>query len=150
MSERKQRGRRSTLARNGQQPAQKVSLVVLPLVVGLVLIALIAGAILSVGMAQGRTGQPWAASSGRGRNLDSASTAEPLATQPIPYPAIPRISLEDAQARLRSGRAVLVDVRSRVSYDKSHAAGSLSIPEDEIEARIHDLPHDRDLILYCT
>ena len=97
-----------------------------------------------------RPGQLSAASVGPGRDPNPVSTALPLATQPIPYPQVPRISLESAQALLNSGQAALVDVRSRVSYDKAHAVGALSLPEDEMEAQIEGLPSDRALILYCT
>jgi hypothetical protein len=97
-----------------------------------------------------RPGQLSAANVGPGRDPNPVSTALPLATQPIPYPQVPRISLERAQSLLSLGQAVLVDVRSRVSYDKSHAAGALSLPEDEMEAQVDGLPSDRALILYCT
>jgi rhodanese-related sulfurtransferase len=48
------------------------------------------------------------------------------------------------------GQAVLVDVRSKASYDKSHAAGAISMPEEEVGARVDELPQDKDIILYCT
>jgi rhodanese-related sulfurtransferase len=41
-------------------------------------------------------------------------------------------------------------VRSRESYDKPHAAGAIAIPEEEIAARLNELPRDKDVILYCT
>jgi hypothetical protein len=80
----------------------------------------------------------------------SVSTAEPQALQPLPYPDVARASLQQAVDRLDRGRALLVDVRSSLSYDKAHAAGALSIPEAEIEGRLDELPRDKELILYCT
>jgi 3-mercaptopyruvate sulfurtransferase SseA len=90
------------------------------------------------------------ASTTSGEASASADTAQPLPTQPIPNPLVPRISLDEAQTRLEQGQAVLIDVRSRESYDQAHAAGALSFPEEEVDARLGELPRDKDLILYCT
>jgi rhodanese-related sulfurtransferase len=59
-----------------------------------------------------------------------------------------RISVEEAKAQIDDGQAVLVDVRSRVFYDESHAAGAISAPETELDAYVDDLPRDRSLVLY--
>jgi hypothetical protein len=77
-------------------------------------------------------------------------TAQPLLTAEIPYPKVPRISLEEAKGKLDSGQAVLIDVRSKESYDQAHAGGALSIPEEKMDARLSELPRDQLLILYCT
>ena len=78
----------------------------------------------------------------------TAATAQGLATRAIPYPSVPRISLEETLPKLEQGEAILVDVRSRLSYEKEHAAGATSVPEDEIDARLGELPRDQDLVLY--
>jgi 3-mercaptopyruvate sulfurtransferase SseA len=79
-------------------------------------------------------------------------TVQPQPTQPVPFPDVPRISLQETQARLNRGEALLIDVRSRELYDQSHASGALSFPEQDIEARLDepDLARDKMLILYCT
>jgi hypothetical protein len=77
-------------------------------------------------------------------------TVQPQPTQPIPFPEVPRISLQETQTRLEKGEALLIDVRSRELYDQAHASGALSFPEQEIEARLDELPRDKLLILYCT
>jgi len=74
-------------------------------------------------------------------------TSQALATRQIPYPAVARTSLQEAIAKIDAGEAVLVDVRSRAAYEASHAAGSISFPEEEIEARLDELPEDRAWIL---
>jgi hypothetical protein len=117
-----------------------VSSFLIPGIVGLVVVALIVGAII---FSEGRRPASNTASA-------SVNTAQPLATQTIPYPNVPRISLKDTQSELENGQAVLIDVRSKSSYDQAHAAGALSIPEEEIDARLQDLPRDKDVILYCT
>jgi rhodanese-related sulfurtransferase len=45
---------------------------------------------------------------------------------------------------------LLVDVRSASSYEKSHAVGAVSIPEETIASRLQELPRDKEIILYCT
>ncbi len=65
--------------------------------------------------------------------------------------AVQRIRPQDAKALLDAGEAVLYDARSADTYSIQHAAGALSFPEEEITARIDELPDDgRALIFYCT
>lgn len=75
-------------------------------------------------------------------------TAVPQPTQPVPYPDVPRLSIEEAQQRLASGDAVMVDVRSPASYEQSHITAAISAPETELEEWIDELPRDVDLVLY--
>ena len=56
----------------------------------------------------------------------------------------------EARDKMERGEAVLVDVRSQESFDRSHAAGSISFPEEGILARLDELPRDKEMILYCT
>jgi hypothetical protein len=123
---------------------QKSSSLIIPIVVGLVVVAIVAGAILS--LEKGQT----ASAELPGDGLSGPNTAQPLNTVSPPYPDVPRVPLEDAQDKLAQGQAILVDVRSRASYDKSHAAGAISMPEEEITARLDELPRDKEIILYCT
>jgi hypothetical protein len=113
----------------------------MPIIVGVVVVTLLAAAIVSV---FGRQGVASSSSGG------TVSTALPQPTQPIPYPDVPRISVSDTADQLARGEALLVDVRSKASYDKAHAAGSISIPEEEVAGRLDELPRDKLLVLYCT
>jgi len=63
---------------------------------------------------------------------------------------VQRITLADAKSLLDNGRAVLVDARSEKAYNYKHAAGAISLPEDEVAARASELPTDKLLIFYCT
>ena len=111
----------------------------IPIIVAIVVVAMIAGVIMSI------EGRPASSASS-----SQASTALPLNTGSLPYPEVPRISVEDTQTKLEQGQAILVDVRGKESFEKSHAAGALSLPEEEIGARLDDLPRDKEIILYCT
>lgn len=66
---------------------------------------------------------------------------------------IARISPEDLKARLDGGEdALVVDVRDRLDFDRDPfiIPGALHLVTDELEARHHEIPRDRDIILYCT
>jgi predicted sulfurtransferase len=66
--------------------------------------------------------------------------------------AVPRVKVEDAKLALDNGKAVIVDVRSAEFYAEGHAVGAISIPLDEFENNIENLPLDKDqwIITYCT
>ena len=66
----------------------------------------------------------------------------------LPYPDIPRVSPAEAYQQQQGGAAVLVDVRDEQFYQQSHAAGAISVPEDDLLARLDELPSDKTLILY--
>lgn len=65
---------------------------------------------------------------------------------------VPRVSVEDAKIAFDSGEAIIVDVRSRASYNDAHMIDALSIPLDLFESNIGniDLPKDKWIITYCT
>lgn len=52
-------------------------------------------------------------------------------------------------ARLRQGQLVLLDVRPQVEYRHGHLPGAISIPIDELEQRITELPVDKTIVAYC-
>jgi 3-mercaptopyruvate sulfurtransferase SseA len=78
-----------------------------------------------------------------------AAPAAP-ATPADPLAEAPRISAADAKKVLDAGQAVLVDVRSLDSWQEEHAKGAVSIPVNEIYARLGELPKDKQVIAYCT
>jgi predicted sulfurtransferase len=67
-----------------------------------------------------------------------------------PVAEAPRISVADAKKALDSGKAILVDVRSAMSYQQEHPKGAISMPTPEIAARMSELPKDKQIITYCT
>ncbi len=50
---------------------------------------------------------------------------------------------------VRRGRVVLVDVRPAEEYAAGHLAGAVSIPHDQLERRLRELPKDRRIVAYC-
>jgi rhodanese-related sulfurtransferase len=63
---------------------------------------------------------------------------------------VPEVTKEKLKEQIEKGAdVVIVDVRSKASYDKSHLIGAISIPLEEIEKRHKELPKDKEIILYC-
>jgi hypothetical protein len=139
MSKKKQRRQSTRRAQKKKGPS-----LVIPIIVGVVLVGIVVGAIALLEMGRSRS------SAQAGEDPAQGNTAQALNTSSIPYPDVPRVSLQETQSKMAQGQAVLVDVRSKASYDKSHAAGALSFPEEEMGTRVDELPRDKDIILYCT
>lgn len=51
--------------------------------------------------------------------------------------------------KVRAGDVVLLDVRPAQEYAAAHVPGARSVPLDELEARIRELPRDKEVIAYC-
>jgi rhodanese-related sulfurtransferase/DNA-binding HxlR family transcriptional regulator len=59
------------------------------------------------------------------------------------------IGREELIARLRKGDVVLVDVRPAEEFEAGHVEGARSIPINELEDRLAELPTDREVVAYC-
>jgi rhodanese-related sulfurtransferase/biotin operon repressor len=59
------------------------------------------------------------------------------------------IGREDLLERLKRGDVVLVDVRPEEEYAAGHIEGARSIPLDELERRLAELPPDTEVVAYC-
>lgn len=51
--------------------------------------------------------------------------------------------------RLHAGDVVVLDVRPADEYASAHVAGALSIPVDELDRRLSEIPRDRQVVAYC-
>ncbi len=51
--------------------------------------------------------------------------------------------------RVRNGEAIVIDVRPSREYRTAHVAGAISVPLDELERRLAELPRDREIVAYC-
>jgi rhodanese-related sulfurtransferase/DNA-binding HxlR family transcriptional regulator len=59
------------------------------------------------------------------------------------------IDRDELRKRMRRGDVVLVDVRPAEEYDAGHIDGARSIPIDELDERLAELPADREVVAYC-
>lgn len=51
--------------------------------------------------------------------------------------------------RVKSGEVTVLDVRPAEEYRAGHIPGALSVPVDELEARLKELPRGREVVAYC-
>jgi rhodanese-related sulfurtransferase len=64
-----------------------------------------------------------------------------------------RITVAELRQKLEAGEnPVILDLRSKAELerDPSVIQGAIHLLLDEIEARRHEFPHDRDIIVYCS
>jgi rhodanese-related sulfurtransferase len=91
----------------------------------------------------------------------ATATPDPLAGVPLaaaPTPPwdpdqglVPRISLHDFKNRFdRKDDMLIVDVRNEPSWVGGHIPGAIVMPVAEMQARIAEMPRNRDIILYCA
>jgi rhodanese-related sulfurtransferase/predicted transcriptional regulator len=59
------------------------------------------------------------------------------------------IDRDELIARLSRRDAVLIDVRPQEEFAAGHIDGARSIPLDELERRLAELPADREIVAYC-
>jgi rhodanese-related sulfurtransferase/predicted transcriptional regulator len=59
------------------------------------------------------------------------------------------LSRDELRAGLSRGDVVLIDVRPAEEYASGHIEGAQSVPLDEFERRLTELPADREIVAYC-
>ena len=62
---------------------------------------------------------------------------------------VDKIGRAELIERLRDGRAVLIDVRPSEEFEAGHIEGARSIPLEELEQHLAELPGDREIVAYC-
>lgn len=63
--------------------------------------------------------------------------------------ALEPVDRAELRRRLKSGDVTVIDVRPAVEYDAGHIAGALSVPLEQLQARMGDLPKDQPVVAYC-
>jgi rhodanese-related sulfurtransferase len=59
------------------------------------------------------------------------------------------VNREDLLRRVRKGEVTVLDVRPFEEFGAGHLPKALSVPLSELEARMKDLPRNRDIVAYC-
>lgn len=59
------------------------------------------------------------------------------------------IDREQLRRRARADEVRVIDVRPSPEYAAGHIPDAVSIPLDELEARLAELPRDREIVAYC-
>lgn len=60
-----------------------------------------------------------------------------------------RISALELRDRLHKGEVFLLDARPQVEYASGHIPGAVSLPLEELERRLDELPPDMPIVAYC-
>jgi hypothetical protein len=78
--------------------------------------------------------------------------ADPLGTElpPDVAAAVPRAEIADVAGRLDDPNLLVVDARTEGEYTTSHVPGAISMPVDQVEARLSELPTDKEIVFYCA
>lgn len=80
-----------------------------------------------------------------------AATAEsPQQSRNTSPDNVRRVTIAELRDMMEQNKAVAVDVRGTSSYNQEHIKGSLDIPENQLSARINELPKDKMLVFYCS
>lgn len=84
------------------------------------------------------------------RTPASSVTAPTQQAAALPADGVRRLSIADARTEFDGGKAVMIDVRSDVSFKQGHIKGAQNIPMGDLDQRLNELPKDKDIILYCS
>jgi rhodanese-related sulfurtransferase/DNA-binding transcriptional ArsR family regulator len=60
-----------------------------------------------------------------------------------------KVSADELRRRMSENKVALLDVRPQVEYQASHLPGAISIPLDELERRLNELPRGKTIVAYC-
>ena len=56
---------------------------------------------------------------------------------------------EELLGLVRSGEAMVIDVRPPAEYDAGHIEGAVNIPLESLTGRLNKLSHDQEIVAYC-
>ncbi len=59
------------------------------------------------------------------------------------------LSPEELEVRLETDDVLVLDVRPEAEYQTGHIPGARSIPIDQIEEHLDELPDDQEIVAYC-
>ena len=60
-----------------------------------------------------------------------------------------KIKMEELLDRMKSGSVTLIDVRPKDEYELLHIPGANSVPFDELEKHLSELPKNQEIVAYC-
>jgi rhodanese-related sulfurtransferase/DNA-binding transcriptional ArsR family regulator len=59
------------------------------------------------------------------------------------------VSRRELLERSKTGTVIVLDVRPAEEYRAGHIPGAMSVPVDQLEQRLADLPPDKEIVAYC-
>jgi hypothetical protein len=123
------------------------------LVVVMLALAGVADAQRAKSKSKAKAKKPATATSAATAAQSSQATPTATAAEHKTEGEVPRITVDELKEKLAKNAPVfIIDSRSQGSYDNSEIKikGAVRMPADEIEARLKEIPHDREIVVYCT
>ena len=105
---------------------------------------------LAVGAAAALLGACKATDTAGNTSAASKAREKTSGTTEVNADGVRRVGPAELQQMVESGGVVIYDTRSKASYEQEHIKGSLSMPSDEVAARMGELPRGKTLVFYCT
>nr|WP_136606953.1 metalloregulator ArsR/SmtB family transcription factor [Paenibacillus dokdonensis] len=65
------------------------------------------------------------------------------------YNRVQTISKKDVMDRMEKGELVVLDIRPKEEYETAHIEGALSVPMEELDNYLEELPRDTEIAAYC-
>lgn len=59
------------------------------------------------------------------------------------------VTLDELETMLQNKDVLLLDVRPEIEYGFGHITGAISVPMNELMAKLKDLSRDKEIIAYC-
>jgi rhodanese-related sulfurtransferase/DNA-binding transcriptional ArsR family regulator len=59
------------------------------------------------------------------------------------------VGMKDLLAQVKSDAVVILDTRPAHEYEAGHIAGAISLPVNELQERLRELPRDKEYVAYC-
>jgi rhodanese-related sulfurtransferase len=59
------------------------------------------------------------------------------------------VDQDELLRRVQAGEVTVIDVRPAAEFEADHLPGAISMPLDELEGRLQELPRDRAVVAYC-
>jgi rhodanese-related sulfurtransferase len=63
--------------------------------------------------------------------------------------ALEPVAQDELLHRLHDGQVLVLDVRPEAEYAAGHIPGAVSVPHDQLAARLAELPESAEIIAYC-
>jgi rhodanese-related sulfurtransferase/predicted transcriptional regulator len=63
--------------------------------------------------------------------------------------SLDRLDHEELVKRVRRGEVILLDVRPASEYESAHLPSAISVPLEELERHLQELPKDKEIVAYC-
>jgi len=108
---------------------------------------------LAIGVSASQSKTKRSAKSTKAKTTTKPAKTTATEAKPAEPQEVERITVDELKEKLAKNEPVfIIDSRSQGSYESSDAKikGAVRIPADEVEARLKEIPRDKEIAVYCT